>query len=245
MLYWNNDDSNWLTLWDVPFSGGLGMQTRPNPGDDSERHELSSSVVTDKIRIKAASGDHLYSLSEVQAYGAPVPLPAALWLFGSGLFGLVGLRKRFVRYNFKFRVMETNKSPVRLVFQLVFFVALKGTYFNMLPLARLEYELKSYAVFVDLLISMTLRARPKITLHFKRRSILPDCVTKTYLYTQHSILISHILKWPKLKSISKMNWVADKAGLGIYTSKGKTLRFFNDSLTTIFFFPFSNKTSIA
>ncbi len=27
-----------------------------------------------------------------------------------------------------------------------------------------------------------LRARPKITLHFKRRSILPDCVTKTYKY---------------------------------------------------------------
>ena len=44
--------------------------------------------------------------------------------------------------------METNKSPVRLVFQLVFFVALKGIYFNMFPLARLEYELKSYAVFL-------------------------------------------------------------------------------------------------
>ena len=27
-----------------------------------------------------------------------------------------------------------------------------------------------------------IRARPKITLHFKRRSILPDCVTKTYKY---------------------------------------------------------------
>ena len=97
MLYWNNDDSDWLTLWDVPNSSGGGMQTRPNPGDDSDRYELSSSVVTDKIRIKAASGDNSYSLSEVQAYGAPVPLPAALWLFGSGLFGLVGLRKRFVR----------------------------------------------------------------------------------------------------------------------------------------------------
>ena len=29
---------------------------------------------------------------------------------------------------------------------------------------------------------LKLRARPKITLHFKRRSILPDCVTKTYKY---------------------------------------------------------------
>jgi len=54
------------------------------------------------------------------------------------------------------RAQETKKSPLRLVCQLVFFVALKGKYSNMLPLTRLEYKLKSCAVFVDLLISMTL-----------------------------------------------------------------------------------------
>ena len=43
-----------------------------------------------------------------------------------------------------------------LVFQLVFCVASKGTYFNMLPLMRLEYELKSCAIFVELFSSVPL-----------------------------------------------------------------------------------------
>jgi len=34
-------------------------------------------------------------LNELQAYGQPVPIPGAVWLLGSGLIGLVGLRRRF------------------------------------------------------------------------------------------------------------------------------------------------------
>ena len=52
---------------------------------------------------------------------------------------------------FKFlglRDMETNNYPILLAFQLVFFVVSKRTYFNMLPLTRLEYELKFCAIFV-------------------------------------------------------------------------------------------------
>ena len=35
--------------------------------------------------------------ANVQVYGAPVPIPGALWLLGSGLVGLAGLRRRSKR----------------------------------------------------------------------------------------------------------------------------------------------------
>ena len=55
--------------------------------------------------------------------------------------------------------LETNNYPIWLAFQLVFFVVPKRTYFNMLPLTRLEYELKSCAIFAQLLISKPLSGR--------------------------------------------------------------------------------------
>ena len=54
------------------------------------------------------------------------------------------------------RGTEINNSPILLVFQLVFCVASKDTYLNMLPLMRLEYELKSCAIFVELFSSVPL-----------------------------------------------------------------------------------------
>ena len=35
------------------------------------------------------------ALAELPVYGSPVPLPGAVWLLGSGLLGLVGLRRKF------------------------------------------------------------------------------------------------------------------------------------------------------
>jgi hypothetical protein len=54
------------------------------------------------------------------------------------------------------RHMENIKFPIQLVFSSVFFVAPIDTYFNMLPLARLEDELKSCTLFVYFNISMCL-----------------------------------------------------------------------------------------
>lgn len=85
---------SWKTAWDVPATGGWGMQTRPNPGDDSERYVLSSSITADILRFYAVSGDNSYSVSEIQAYGSAVPLPGALWLFALGLAALAGFRKK-------------------------------------------------------------------------------------------------------------------------------------------------------
>lgn len=89
LLYWNSKSSTWDTLWDVPNydSWGWGMLTRPDPDDNSKHYVLSSPVITNKIRIKAASGDDMYALSEVQAY-APVPVPNTIWLLFSGLIPL-------------------------------------------------------------------------------------------------------------------------------------------------------------
>lgn len=95
--YWDLGLSNWQTAWvapDVPPPvGGLGLQTRPNPGDNTEKYVLGSPITTDKFKIEAASWDQYYSVSEFQAYGSPVPVPPTVLLLGSGLLGLVGWRR--------------------------------------------------------------------------------------------------------------------------------------------------------
>ena len=52
--------------------------------------------------------------------------------------------------------MEKIKYTICLVFLPVFFVASMGTYFNMLPLMRLEDGQKYCALLVDFKISMAL-----------------------------------------------------------------------------------------
>jgi len=91
--YWHND--NWVSAWEVPNydAYGWGLQTRPNPDNNSERYFLPTVRGTDKLRFTATGGDGSYSVSELQAYGAPVPLPGAVWLLGSGLLGLAGWRR--------------------------------------------------------------------------------------------------------------------------------------------------------
>ena len=59
----------------------------------------SFSLATDaryiKFDIQSNHGGGTFTgLSEVQFNGSPVPIPGALWLLGSGLFGLVAIRRR-------------------------------------------------------------------------------------------------------------------------------------------------------
>jgi len=90
---------SWWTAWTVPnYDGyGSGMQTRPNPADDTEKYVLETPITTDALRFYAVSGDGSYSVSEIQAYGNVVPIPGALWLFAPGLAALAGFRKKLAR----------------------------------------------------------------------------------------------------------------------------------------------------
>ena len=45
--------------------------------------------------IQSNHGDGAFTgLSEVQFNGSPVPIPGALWLLGSGIIGLIGIRRK-------------------------------------------------------------------------------------------------------------------------------------------------------
>lgn len=57
------------------------------------------SLVTDRFTISSVSAPRLsdrFSITEIVVYGstATVPVPAAFWLFASGLLGLIGVSKR-------------------------------------------------------------------------------------------------------------------------------------------------------
>lgn len=71
---------SWVIAWDVPNYDVLdgvglwGMQTRPNPADDTERFDLPAPIVTNALKIEgdAADSDLLFAVSEVQAFGQPI-----------------------------------------------------------------------------------------------------------------------------------------------------------------------------
>jgi len=80
-------DEGMLEWTDIGHFGSWGMITRPMlaPPD---------TIRTSQLAVQAIGGDGWYSISEIQAYGQPVPIPAAVWLFGSGLIGLVGITRK-------------------------------------------------------------------------------------------------------------------------------------------------------
>jgi hypothetical protein len=76
IYYWDMKNSSWELAWHVPnydmYLGPstIGMQTRPNPSDNSMRYVLPQKIVTDKLMLKGeiVNGDQRFSVSEIQAY---------------------------------------------------------------------------------------------------------------------------------------------------------------------------------
>lgn len=100
---YSTDGSSWTNLLYIS-SGygeiGWGMDTMSTISGDPEyisQLDFSAKVEARYLKIYATGGDNMYSVSELQAYGTPVPLPGALWLLGSGFIGLLGLGRRFVK----------------------------------------------------------------------------------------------------------------------------------------------------
>lgn len=73
LFYWDRTADAWALAWAVPNYNvyGWGMQTRPNPADDTERYVLPAPIMTDALLFRGnqADGDKLFAVSEVQAFG--------------------------------------------------------------------------------------------------------------------------------------------------------------------------------
>lgn len=73
LYYWDEDASAWSLAWNVPNydSLGWGMQTRPNPDDDTAAFGLAAPIVTTKFKFQGnmSDSDRLFAVAEIQAFG--------------------------------------------------------------------------------------------------------------------------------------------------------------------------------
>jgi hypothetical protein len=100
-LYFGNDDLGfdfYATL--EVFSGAYSLGSvavAANKNDYVDQFiGLSSTTAFDRVTISYTTGEQLYVFIDDFNLGSPsvVPVPAAAWLFGSGLLGLIGIGKR-------------------------------------------------------------------------------------------------------------------------------------------------------
>ena len=78
--------ASWIPVWNANPVPAYGLQTRAS-------EVLPAPFVTDALRLVAIGGDGLYAVSELQAFGAPVPEPGTWAMLLAG-FGMVGLYAR-------------------------------------------------------------------------------------------------------------------------------------------------------
>lgn len=94
LFYRDLATNSWQLAWDVPSAPDYGMQTRPNPLDDTEEYVLPSPIVTNYLKLMGDDDDpytdHLYAVSEIQAYGYAVPN----YVTGGGTWDKPGVGKK-------------------------------------------------------------------------------------------------------------------------------------------------------
>lgn len=107
--YHDPGDDSWKIAWEVPnydIYDGInvaGMQTRPDPLDNTVRFVLPSAITADAFRLSCPlwtslqepGTDGWASISEFQAFAdCRVPEPMTIGLLGLGLAGIIALRKK-------------------------------------------------------------------------------------------------------------------------------------------------------
>lgn len=100
--YHDINTNTWQLAWDVPnynyYMGSdlWGMQTRPDPTNNSMQYFLSTPIFADMLRIKGnlPESDGDFAVSEVQAFGHAVPEPSSISMLLLGVFTLLGLGLR-------------------------------------------------------------------------------------------------------------------------------------------------------
>jgi hypothetical protein len=85
-------DSSSQVVWDADYFTDRSYY--PDPSFDIPLPSNTTGEFV-KVTLNYLNGDHYLSLAEVEVFGdpTPVPLPPGVWLFGSGLVGLTGLRR--------------------------------------------------------------------------------------------------------------------------------------------------------
>ncbi len=92
------DGNSARTLWDAPISFGTSSTTSANTDFGFPTREVAPESVDSTIGITMmftlTAGDSASFTSNFNVIPSPVPVPAAAWLFGSGLLGLGAAARR-------------------------------------------------------------------------------------------------------------------------------------------------------
>ena len=87
ILQYEDVGGNYHDWWSIGAPGPFGLITRPG-GSNHTLEQALPTVEAIGLRFESTGGDSYYSVSEIQAFGTPVPEPGSMILLGSGLLAV-------------------------------------------------------------------------------------------------------------------------------------------------------------